>query len=80
MFTIHPTYLRIKPFYMKKKNILIASIASLVVIAATTFLVIKRKSESHGNLPPDGAPQLDLDNPGDQSAFPAGPSAEPELG
>lgn len=65
---------------MKKKNILIAGIASLVVIAATTYLVIKRKTERHSDIPPAGAPQLDIDNPGDQSDFPAGPSAEPELG
>ena len=73
-------YLRTKPLIMKKKNILIASIASLVVVAATTYLVIRKQKESRGHLPPANAPQLDINNPGDQSNFPAGPSAEPELG
>lgn len=65
---------------MKKKNVLIAGIASLVVIAATTYLVIRKRQEKRGDLPPAGAPQLDIQNPGDQSDFPAGPSGEPALG
>ncbi len=69
-----------KPFRMKKKNILIAGIASLVVMAATTYLVIKRRTERRGDVPPGGAPQVPINNPGDQSDFPAGPSAEPGLG
>lgn len=65
---------------MKKKNILIASVASLVVIATTAYLVIRRRQEKKGDIPPRNAPQLNIDNPGEQSDFPAGPSVEEELG
>ena len=65
---------------MKKKNVVIAGIASLVVIAATAFLVIRRRAMQKDEKPPRKAPQLDLRNPGDQSDFPAGPSGETELG
>jgi hypothetical protein len=65
---------------MKKKNILIASVASLVVIATTAFLVIKRRIGQKEEQPPRKAPQLAIDNPGDQSEFLAGPSVEEELG
>lgn len=65
---------------MKKKNIVIAGIASLVVVAAAAFLVVRNQKERRGELPPSDAPQLDIDNPGDQSDFPAGPSGEPGLG
>jgi hypothetical protein len=65
---------------MKKKNVVIAGIAGLVVIAATAFLVISRRNRQKEETPPKKAPQLDLDNPGDQSDFPAGPTGESELG
>ncbi|HVF95878.1 MAG TPA: hypothetical protein VM871_01070 [Flavisolibacter sp.] len=65
---------------MEKKNVLIASIASLAVLAATTYLIITRRKARKNAKPPAGAPQLSINNPGDQSNFPAGPTSERELG
>lgn len=65
---------------MKKKNILIAGVASLAVIAATAYLVIRKRKEETGEWPPHSAPQLDVNNPGDQSDFPSAPTGEAELG
>jgi hypothetical protein len=65
---------------MKKKNILIASVASLALIATTAYLVVRRRSVKNEDIPPKGAPQVPINNPGDQSNFPAGPTGESELG
>ena len=65
---------------MQKKNIVIAGIASLVAIAATAYLVIRRQNRAKEETPPKNAPQLPINNPGDQSDFPAGPTGETELG
>lgn len=65
---------------MEKKNIIIASVASLAVLAVTTYLIIRRRKAQKDAQQPAGAPQLDLRNPGDQSDFPSGPTGEPELG
>lgn len=61
---------------MKKKNILVAGIASLTVLAVTAFLVVRRQSRKRLHR----APQLPLHNPGDQSDFPASPGGEETLG
>lgn len=65
---------------MEKKNIIIASVASLAVLAVTTYLIIRRRKAQKEAQPPAGVPQLNIQNPGDQSDFPAGPTGEPELG
>ena len=65
---------------MKKKNIIVAGIASLVVVATTALLVVRRRAKQKGANPAKKAPQLPINNPGDQSDFPAGPTGETELG
>ena len=65
---------------MKKKNVIIAGVASLVVIAATTYLIIRKRQQKKDDAVPADAPQLPIENPGDQSEFPAGPSGGQELG
>jgi hypothetical protein len=65
---------------MKKKNVLIAGIASLVVVATTAYLFVRRRNRHNEEKPPKNAPQLPINNPGDQSNFPAGPTSESELG
>ena len=65
---------------MKKKNVLIAGIASLVVVATTALLIVRRRTNEKGANPTKRAPQLPINNPGDQSDFPAGPTGETDLG
>ena len=63
---------------MKKKHLLLIGIGAAVATAATFFLLKKRKKEDDER-PPKNAPQLPVDNPGDQSEFPKSASAS-ELG
>ena len=65
---------------MKKKNVVIAGIASLVVVATTAYLLVRRRAKQGEAQPPKNAPQVPINNPGDQSNFPAGPTGETELG
>ena len=65
---------------MKKKNVLIAGIASLVLLATTAYLIVRRRAGQQDAKPPKNAPQVPINNPGDQSDFPAGPTGESELG
>jgi len=65
---------------MQKKNIIIAGITSLVAIATTAYLIIKRRRRNSGDEPPADALQLDLQNPGDQSDFPAAATGGKDLG
>ena len=65
---------------MKKKNVLIAGIASLVVVATIAYLLVRRRTKQYEAEPPRNAPQVPINNPGDQSDFPAGPTGESELG
>ena len=65
---------------MKKKNIVIAGIAGLAAVAATAFFVIKKRARDKHETPPADAPQLDIENPGDQSEFPAAATGEKDLG
>ena len=53
---------------MKKKNLLLIGVAVVLVIAAVIFLVRIRKVNK-GEIPPRKAPQLSIENPGDQSEF-----------
>jgi LPS O-antigen subunit length determinant protein (WzzB/FepE family) len=65
---------------MKKKNIAALTALALVAATASLYLVWKKKQQRHHNTPPEGAPQLHIENPGDQSEFPAAPTGEMELG
>ena len=65
---------------MKKKNIQVAGIAGLVVMAATAFYIVRKKSRNKRGAPPSNAPQLPIENPGDQSEFPAAATGEKDLG
>jgi hypothetical protein len=53
---------------MKKKNVLIGAIATALATAAAILLVRKSKKEQEGK-PPKKAPQLPIQNPGEQSEF-----------
>ena len=53
---------------MKKKNLLLIGVAVVLVIAAVIFLVRNRKVNKR-EIPPRKAPQLSIENPGDQSEF-----------
>lgn len=65
---------------MKKKKTIIG-IACLAMLAAAGYVaVVRSRTRKHKEVPPPGAPQLDVQNPGDQSAFPAAPSGEKDLG
>ena len=63
---------------MKKKNILWVGIGVALATAATIFFISKKKS-GRGEKPPKKAPQLDIENPGEQSEFATSPS-DSELG
>lgn len=65
---------------MKKKNILFASVASLAVVAVTAYFIISRRRKQQVETPPANAPQVPIQNPGDQSEFPAAPSGDKDLG
>ncbi|MGZ5192188.1 MAG: LPXTG cell wall anchor domain-containing protein [Flavisolibacter sp.] len=53
---------------MKKKNMLILGIGAALATAAAVFFVRKKKF-SQDEKPPKKAPQVPIDNPGDQSEF-----------
>jgi hypothetical protein len=53
---------------MKKKNIILVSIAAALATAATVFF-IKNKKDGQQGRPPKNAPQLKVENPGEQSEF-----------
>ena len=56
---------------MKKKNLLLIGIAIGIVALATiaTIFFIRRKKIKEGEIPPKKAPQLSIENPGEQSEF-----------
>jgi hypothetical protein len=62
---------------MKKKYVLIAGIGAAVITAIT--LLIRKNRVGNGERPSKKAPQLPIQNPGDQSEFISSPS-ESELG
>ena len=53
---------------MKKQQLSIL-IASALLAATVSFALVQYKRRSQKDKPPKGAPQLDLQNPGDQSEF-----------
>lgn len=63
---------------MKRKNVIIAGVAGLVAAAAAVFYFKKRKDNGIEK-PPKNAPQLNIDNPGDQSEFKTS-ATESEIG
>lgn len=65
---------------MKKRDLLVLGVAGLVAAAAGLYMALKRKQERQEDTPPKQAPQLHLDNPGDQSEFPAAPHDKRDLG
>ncbi|MBA2744857.1 MAG: hypothetical protein H0U44_01405 [Flavisolibacter sp.] len=58
---------------MKNKNFLLLAIGSVITAAAAFFFVNKGKHPKTEK-PPKGAPQLNVENPGDQSNFITAPS------
>lgn len=52
---------------MKKKDILLLGIAAGLATAAAIFFFLKKKEDIEK--PPKKAPQVPVDNPGDQSEF-----------
>lgn len=65
---------------MKTKNLYVVGVAGLIAAAAGLYIALKEKSRKNGSLPPKAAPQLTIDNPGDQSEFPKAPQGEIDLG
>ena len=62
---------------MKKKND-ITDIAGAAIAALAAIFFLRRNR--HEEKPPKGAPQLDIQNPGEQSEFTPAPSGERDLG
>jgi hypothetical protein len=62
---------------MKKKNLLWIGIGVALAAAATIFFINKKNGQS--GKPPKKAPQLDIENPGEQSEFATSPS-DSEIG
>lgn len=58
---------------MKQRNIILAGIGAALAVAATVFF-LKRNKKDHSEKPPKGAPQVKVENPGDQSEFATSPS------
>lgn len=63
---------------MKNRELFILGVAGL--LAAATIYIVKRRTGKGEDTPPKAAPQLKIDNPGDQSEFPTAPNNEIELG
>ena len=63
---------------MKKKNIAMIVTGALVAAAATVYFIKKKNRNAEGK-PPKNAPQLNIENPGDQSEFTTAASAS-EMG
>lgn len=63
---------------MKKKNLLLIGVAAALATVAAIFFVRKKKVQK-GEVPPRKAPQLSVENPGDQSEFTTSAS-ESEIG
>jgi LPXTG-motif cell wall-anchored protein len=63
---------------MKQKNIILLGLGAALATAATIFF-LKRNKNNQTEKPPKGAPQVKVENPGDQSEFASSPS-ESELG
>jgi hypothetical protein len=62
------TFIKTKEFTMKKRNILLIGLGAALATAVTLFL-LKREREYQEEKPSRKAPQLHLQNPGEQSEF-----------
>jgi hypothetical protein len=62
---------------MKKKDVLLLGIAAGLATAAAIFFFLKKEDETEK--PPKKAPQVPVDNPGDQSEFTTS-ATESEIG
>jgi hypothetical protein len=65
---------------MKTKNLFVVGVAGLIAAAAGLYIALKEKNRRSGNVPPKAAPQINIDNSGDQSEFPKAPQGEVDLG
>lgn len=65
---------------MAKKTLLVAGIAGLLGAAAGLLIAKKKRKNQPEATPPKAAPQLPIENPGDQSEFPTSPTEERDLG
>ena len=63
---------------MKQKNIILLGLGAALATAATIFFLKRNKNKEYEK-PPKGAPQVKVENPGDQSEFVTSASAS-ELG
>lgn len=59
---------------MKKQNIWLAGAGAVLATAAGLFLINRRRRQAGSEKPPRNAPQLRIQNPGDQSDFRTAPS------
>jgi hypothetical protein len=64
---------------MTKKETLELGLAGLVGAVAGLLIALNTKKKEE-NRPPRSAPQLPIQNPGDQSEFPSAPEGERDLG
>jgi hypothetical protein len=64
---------------MKNKNSILIGIGAALTVAAAALYFWKKNSPAKSEKPPKKAPQLDIENPGDQSEFTTSAS-ETELG
>ena len=64
---------------MKKKEIVVLSFTVFTAVAAGLYMTLKRRNRKEERTPKD-APQLDIENPGEQSEFLSAPSDERDLG
>lgn len=62
---------------MKNKSVIAAAIGGLLAAAAGVFLYLNKDQKKK---PPRRAPQVPVENPGEQSDFPAAPTSERDLG
>ena len=58
---------------MKQKNIILVGLGATIAAAAAIFFLKKNKKDQEEK-PPKGAPQIKVENPGDQSEFATSPS------
>lgn len=57
---------------MKKKNIILLSLATIAA-AGAAYLSLSKWRRGQGSQPPRKAPQLNINNPGTQTEFTAAP-------
>jgi hypothetical protein len=65
---------------MDKSKLLVVAIAGLLGAAAGLAIAFKTAKSHQQQKPPKAAPQLNINNPGDQSGFPVAPQGERDLG